>query len=163
MMAVSEGTPDSKKAPGLVLEPLFAGESRAAIAAYYTWRDRLHDYASRNPVETLFFLVTGSAMILYLAEREVNEGIDSYDDALYYISTCLSVGYANVFPTTQLGKLVAAMVMMVGPGLSAWLVESKTVSRHAQEAAAKDEHGALLEKLEAILQELRRHNHAAAA
>jgi hypothetical protein len=36
-----------------------------------------------------------------------------------YVSTSLSVGYANIFPVTQAGKAIGALVQMVGPALSA--------------------------------------------
>ena len=44
------------------------------------------------------------------------------NDALHYISTCLSVGYARIFPVTQVGKLVATIVMAIGPSLSGWVI-----------------------------------------
>jgi len=147
----------------------FAGECGAAVAAFQAWKDRLLDYAVDNPLESLFTVVTGSAWVFYLAERGENEGINTYDDALYYISTCLSVGYANVFPVTQLGKLVAAIVMVIGPSLSSWVVEGRLTRRNAALAADEPAPSAtpdldpIVEKLEAILQELKAQRAAAPA
>ncbi|HEU4753058.1 MAG TPA: hypothetical protein VFU47_08110, partial [Armatimonadota bacterium] len=73
-------------------------------------------------------------------------------------------GYANVFPRTQLGKLVAAIVMMIGPALTSWVVEGRLVQRQATPPAAEEpqpETAAVLEKLELILQELKALNRSA--
>jgi hypothetical protein len=105
------------------------------IAAFQGWKNRLLDLAVDNPLETLLTLVLGSAWVFYLAEERENEGINTYDDAVYYISTCLSVGYANVFPKTQVGKFVAAVVMIIGPSLSSWVVEGRLIGRQPQPAS----------------------------
>lgn len=134
----------------------FAGESQAALAALRLWKDRLLNMAADNPLETLLVGVMGSAWVFYLAEKGENEGVDTYDDALYYISTCLSVGYANIFPKTQIGKFVAALVMIIGPSLSGWVVEGHLVQRQRgdppREAPDQTE---VVQKLEAILQVLK--------
>ena len=140
----------------------FAGECQAAVDAFQTWKDRLLDFAVDNPSEALFTVVTGAALVFYLAEKPVNERVNTYDDALYYISTCLSVGYANIFPLTQLGKLVAAIVMVIGPSLSSWMLEGRLVRRTAEAGTAADggapagpDFGPVMEKLDEILREMR--------
>jgi hypothetical protein len=134
----------------------FAGECEAAVTALRAWKDRLLDMAVDNPLETLLVAVLGSAWVFYLAEREENPGVNTYDDALYYISTCLTVGYANIFPQTQVGKFVAAIVMILGPSLSAWVVEGHLVSRQREAPAPLvPDNAVVVEKLEAILQVLK--------
>ena len=134
----------------------FTGECEAAVVALRLWKDRMLNMAADNPLETLLVGVLGSAWVFYLAEKDENEGVDTYDDALYYISTCLSVGYANIFPKTQIGKFVAAMVMIVGPSLSGWVVEGHLVQRQRGEPSREaPENGLVVEKLEAILQVLK--------
>ena len=136
----------------------FAGESRAAVEAFQNWKNRLLDFAVDNPAEALLTLVCGSAWVFYLAERAENEGVNTYEDALYYISTCLCVGYANIFPKTQLGKLVAAIVMIIGPSLSGWVLEGRLVRRtgeRAEELTTGPEFGPVVERLDAILEELK--------
>jgi len=134
----------------------FGGEAAAALEAFRVWMERLQDMSVDNPLETLVVGVLGSAWVFYLAERGENEGVNTFDDALYYISTCLSVGYANIFPKTQMGKFVAAIVMMFGPALANWQVEGRLVARTAQAAAASGpELGPVIDKLDAILQVLK--------
>jgi hypothetical protein len=70
-------------------------------------------------LEQLTELVTQAAALFYLVESPVNPGVQTYWDALHYIATSLSVGYANIFPVTAAGKAIGAAVMMIGPALSA--------------------------------------------
>jgi hypothetical protein len=133
----------------------FTGECRAAVEAFHSWKNRLLDYAADNPLEALLVLVTGAATVMYLAERDVNEGINTYDDALYYISTCLSVGYANVFPQTQLGKFVAALVMTLGPSMSSWVVEGRLIRRQSEQRALPPPETEIVAKLDEVIAELR--------
>lgn len=69
--------------------------------------------------EELADFVSAAAVLFLWAEQGQNPRVATYWDALHYVSTSLSVGYANVFPVTQAGKAIAAMVQMVGPSLSA--------------------------------------------
>jgi hypothetical protein len=109
--------------------PLFADEGAELARLFGAWKERLADYAVDRPAESLAAVVGGATLIFYLAERGRNPEVRTVVDAFHYISTCLSVGYARIFPQTQLGKLVAAMVMIVGPGLTAWLVEGRLAQR----------------------------------
>jgi len=146
------------------IEPLFedfpfAEESRAAVEALERWKKALLDQGVDNPLETLVMLVTGAAMVIYLAEKDVNEDIRTYGDALHYTATCLNVGYAKMFPVTQVGKVIAALVMMVGPSIVAWQLEGRLVRRERESPEAElqtaPDLGPVVEKLDAILQELR--------
>jgi hypothetical protein len=78
--------------------------------------------------------------------------VRSYWDALHYVSTALSVGYANIFPVTPFGKVIGAVVMTVGPAMSARALDS------SPRATTEPDGGTALlaAKLDAILAELRR-------
>jgi hypothetical protein len=89
--------------------------------------------------------VTTCAGLFFIAEEGHNPGVKTYVDALHYVATSLSVGYANIFPVTQMGKAIGAVVMMVGPALSAKALEEQRA----------DETAAVVERLDAILAELR--------
>lgn len=80
--------------------------------AFLTWIER-------NPLDAAFEFLAVAALGFYLAEHEVNPRIKTYVDAFYYISTCASVGYADIFAMTQAGKAIASLVMTVGPALAA--------------------------------------------
>ena len=45
-------------------------------------------------------------LLFYWAESGANPSVQTYWDAVHYIATSLSVGYANIFPVTQAGKAI---------------------------------------------------------
>ncbi|MFN3649930.1 MAG: ion channel [Armatimonadota bacterium] len=144
----------------------FTEEADAALQAMQAWKNRLLDFAVDNPTEALLAVLTGGAMVFYLAERGANERVQSYADALHYIATCFSVGYANLFPQTTIGKVVAATVMSIGPSLASWQLEGRLVRRAADAADAasppvRPDFAPVVDKLDAILQELQAQNRTA--
>ena len=105
-----------------------------------------------HPLESLAGFLLGTSAAFYLAERDVNPKIKTFVDALYYISTCLSVGYADIFAQTQTGRLIATLVMAVGPALTSQALD---LPGQASEASVRGQ-GMMIERLDAILEELRR-------
>jgi len=103
------------------------------------------------PIDELSTLVTWGAALFYWAEEGVNDGVRDYWDAYHYIATSLSVGYANIFPVTPLGKTIGAVVMTVGPALSARALDPAR-------AEGPDASAVVAEKLDAILDELKKLN-----
>jgi len=103
-------------------------------------------------MESLCALVGAGAMAFYWAEKDENPAVRTYWDAVHYVATCLSVGYANIFPVTQVGKAIGAAVMMVGPALSAGALGGGETPPTAPADAA------LATRLDAILDELRKLN-----
>jgi hypothetical protein len=108
-----------------------------------------------TPAEELSLLVAWGAAAFYWAEAGANPAVRTYWDALHYITTSLSVGYANIFPVTQVGKVIGAVVMTVGPAMSARALES---ARPAEPDPAAGTENAVVAKLDAILAELKRLN-----
>src|SRR5256885_15849336 len=103
-----------------------------------------------TPADELGMLVAWGAGLFYWAEADANPMVRSYWDALHYVATALSVGYANVFPVTPLGKAIGALVMTIGPALSA-----RALDQSPRAAAAADENDGgtalLASQLDAIL------------
>jgi hypothetical protein len=97
-----------------------------------------------SSAESLCTLVAGAAALFYWVEKDENPGVKDYWDALHYVSTALSVGYANLFPVTPLGKLLASALMTMGPSLSARALE-----------AADPAEAAVAAKLDLVVAELR--------
>ncbi len=101
--------------------------------------------------------------------------MESYWDALVFVSTCMSVGYADVFARTPAGKAIASAIMTIGPAMSgAILDEPRAAGAAAETTGAAERIGRraegtpalppsesvavqriIVEKLEAILVELR--------
>jgi hypothetical protein len=94
-----------------------------------------------------------SAVLFYIAERNVNPKVNTIYDALEYCSSSLSVGYTSIYPQTPLGKLVATLLMTYGPALSGAMLDGpKEISR----ADSAETQKKILTTLEQILTELRR-------
>jgi hypothetical protein len=121
--------------------------AQAAVAA----TEEAPPPSAPTPAEELTALVVWGASLFYLAESGVNPMVRSYWDALHYVATSLSVGYANVFPVTGLGKAIGSVVMMVGPALSA-----RALDQTPRAAGDGDNNAAIVARLDAILAELRR-------
>jgi len=53
-------------------------------------------------------------------------------DASIYCSTCLSVGYGDIFARTPLGKLIGTVLMTIGPALSNAAMDGPRDEKQAQ-------------------------------
>lgn len=111
----------------------------------------LVEWLTRRPLESLTSFLFSASLAFYLAERGVNPKIQTFVDTLYYISTCLSVGYADIFAQTQKGKLIATLVMTLGPVLTGNALDPPG---RVEPASARGQE-LMLERLDAILAELR--------
>jgi hypothetical protein len=82
------------------------------------YEKRFLDWVNANPLEANVEFLGLAAWAFYQAEKGANPKIQTYVDAFYYISTCASVGFADMFAATQAGRTIAAIVMMIGPSLT---------------------------------------------
>jgi hypothetical protein len=112
----------------------------------------LAEWLTHRPLESLTSFLLSASVAFYLAERGVNPKIQTFVDALYYISTCLSVGYADIFAQTQTGKLIATLAMTLGPALTGNALDPPGRTEPASAAGQQ----LMLQRLDAILEELRR-------
>ncbi|HEY2587933.1 MAG TPA: potassium channel family protein [Tepidisphaeraceae bacterium] len=89
------------------------------------WATRLGD----NPCRNTAALVTLSSLLFYAAERDHNPKVNDVFDAAVYCSTCLSVGYGDIFARTPLGKLLGTALMTIGPSLSGAALDGPAAER----------------------------------
>ena len=122
-------------------------------ASYDSWKKSLKGAVSRDPFDALIVMVVGGAFLFYLAERGKNPKVNSYVDALLFLSTCVSVGYADVFAVTPAGKAIASAVMTFGPSMSGGIFDAPAAPSASPEMLAVQT--AIVDKLDAILGELR--------
>lgn len=133
----------------------------SVLAGYAKAKNGLRDAIAKDPLDALTATVLGGAYAFWVAERDVNPKAKTYVDALLYVSTCLSVGYADVFAVTQTGKAIATAIMSVGPAMAAKALDAPAApvsSANENADAAKeglDVQRAILSKLDGILAELR--------
>lgn len=109
-----------------------------------------------NPLESLLALVAGGTLLYYAAERRGNDKVNNLWDALEYTSTCASVGYSQIYPSTPVGKLVASVLFLLGPPLTERALDPPVSAADADEPSIGT--AILAEKLEAILMELKQLN-----
>ncbi len=75
------------------------------------------------PMDTALSMVAAGSLLFYLAEKEANPRVNSLADAFVFVSTCMSVGYSDIFAKTEAGKAIATIVMTFGPGLAATMFD----------------------------------------
>jgi hypothetical protein len=75
-------------------------------------------------------LVGLSTVLFFAAEKHHNPKVRDIYDALIYCATAVSVGYADIFPRTPVGKVLGAVLMTLGPALAARTVEGPRAVRH---------------------------------
>jgi hypothetical protein len=108
------------------------------------WATTLGD----NPCRNTAALVALSTILFYAAERDHNPKVNDVFDAAIYCSTCLSVGYGDIFARTPLGKLLGTALMTIGPSLSGAALDGPGVERR------DNVQGEILSTLKQILERL---------
>jgi voltage-gated potassium channel len=59
--------------------------------------------------------VSSFALVIYLLEKDINPKINTYLDSLWWsFSTTTTVGYGDVVPITDFGKIIGIGLMLVG-------------------------------------------------
>ncbi len=87
--------------------------------SYGTLKRGFREALKRDPLDSIAAVVLGGSYLFYLAEKGRNPKVESFWDALNFITTCLSVGYDDVYAKTDAGKALASFVMTFGPALAA--------------------------------------------
>ncbi len=89
------------------------------------WAAKLQETPLRNTTA----LVGLSAVLFFLAERGRNPKVNDITDAMVYCSTCLSVGYADIFAKTPIGKLIGTFLMTIGPAMTSKALDGPEQNR----------------------------------
>jgi len=111
---------------------------------YQELKQSIRTWAKRDPIDTLVTTVIGGGIAFYLAERATNANCSTPWDGILYMSTALSVGYDNLFPTTPIGHALATFAQTFGPALA-----NASLDPPAAEAG-EDVNRAILAKLDEI-------------
>lgn len=104
----------------------------------------------RDPLDSVAATVLGGSYLFYLAEKGKNPKVESFWDALVFITTCLSVGYDDVFARTDAGKAIASFVMTFGPAMTARVLEPPAAAEAQGAAEALAVQKAILARLDDI-------------
>jgi voltage-gated potassium channel len=157
---------DSSDSTALALVLSLAGGGGGGELSYASLKGELKRAIANDPFDATIATVLGGAFLFYVAEKGHNPKVETYWDALVFISTCLSVGYADVFARTPAGKVIAAAIMTFGPAMSGAILDGPSASRGEEERVEKVQSAevtsellqvqrTIVEKLDAILEVLR--------
>ncbi len=141
---------------GLAALVLSGAQQNGLDASYASLKKALREGVARDPLDALVVTVLGGSFLFYLAEKDSNPKVTTYWDALVYISTCLSVGYADIFARTQAGQAIATAIMTVGPAMAAKALEPPAAEASPADDASLAVQKAIVQKLDAILGELKK-------
>lgn len=142
-----------------LLGDVVRGLTGREAAPNLTWasaKDRVMRTAADHPVETLTAVVLLGSLAYWLAEKDTNPKVTSFAEALWCISSTLTVG-SDVSRETAVGKLVGTLVMSFGSTLQG-LVTAEVSSHRTEPRPAEAPHGVdreILEKLSEIANLLR--------
>ena len=106
------------------------------------------DIMDHSPLASTAAVVGASTALFYALERGRNPKVKDVFDAMVYTSTCLSVGYGDIFAKTPLGKMLGSALMTVGPALATRTLDGPAMER--RDAVQ----GQVLETLKRILKKL---------
>ncbi|HET6250518.1 MAG TPA: potassium channel family protein [Tepidisphaeraceae bacterium] len=111
------------------------------------WMASLTDHPGRNTAAA----VALGALLFYVVEKNRNPKVNDVWDAAIYTSTCLSVGYGDIFAKTALGKIIGTTLMTLGPALSGAALDGPAQERHSESKQTQDQ---ILTTLQQILAKL---------
>ena len=129
-------------------------------------KNDLRDTLVRDPLDSVVMTVLVGAYLFYQAEKDENPKVQTFNDALVFVSTSISVGYSDIFAKTEKGKIIASTLQTFGPALAAAALDppggkmerAPSSGAVASEALARENLAAqrdIAAKLDAILTELK--------
>lgn len=125
------------------------GQAGGSLGAR-TLKNGIREALTRDPLDSLGATILGGSYLFYLAEKGKNPKVVTFFDALTFITTCLSVGYDDVFARTESGKAIASFVMTFGPSLSSRALDPPAEEQAREQAEALAVQKAILARLDAI-------------
>jgi len=105
----------------------------------------------------LIILICG-ATALFFIEFGINDNINTFDDAFWYlIATVTTVGYGDVYPSTEAGRIIGVILMFTGIGFMSFLTATIT-SKFVKNTRMEDklvETNEKIDKLQSEISELK--------
>lgn len=126
-----------QKRPLLILAALAAAtEPDFGKGAIDDFKKNLREGFVTDPLGATAKTVLVGSWLFYQAEKGHNPKVTSYYDALVYVSTCLSVGYSDIFAKTETGKLIGTALMTLGPAMATRALDEPVVRSGPSAATA---------------------------
>jgi voltage-gated potassium channel len=118
-------------------------------------KDDARELLTEDPLESVVLTVLIGAHLFYEAEKGVNPKVVTFNDALMFVSTCISVGFSDIYAKTEKGKLIATALQTFGPAISMQAFEKPRAKVNEANRELLATQHAMLDKLDAILTELK--------
>jgi voltage-gated potassium channel len=110
---------------------------------------KLREGFTDDPMGTTATTVLVASWLFYKAEKGHNPKVNSFYDALVFVSTNLSVGYSDIFAKTPAGKTIGTLLMTAGPSMATrFMDEPGHGDSNATSRAVVDRLDKILEALE---------------
>ena len=91
----------------------------------YSGKDWFRKLFVTNLLFMVFMIIFVSSGFFYAFENEVNPSVQSFDDALYFILvTVTTVGFGDITPATDLGRLITMFAILGGIIIIPWHISS---------------------------------------
>jgi hypothetical protein len=132
--------------PLLVLAALAAAtEPDLGKASLDRFKEGMRTGFAKDPMGSVLTTVLVGSWLFYRAEKGHNPNVNSFYDALVYISTNLSVGYCDIFAKTERGKAIGSAIMTYGPAMAARILDDP------KKPGSLSSDAAVVERLDRIL------------
>lgn len=125
-------------------EPDFGKEALSRL------KSGLRERYTEDPMGSTLTTVLVASWLFYRAERGHNPKVQSFYDALVYVSTGLSVGYSDISAKTSSGKAIGSALMTFGPAMATGLLDDPGAAKKTEERS-EAETRAIVERLDRIL------------
>src|SRR5258708_16165321 len=79
---------------------LAAAASNGLGSSYGDLKRSFREMVEHDPMDAVIVTVLGGSYLFYVAEKGHNPKVNTYWDALVFISTCLTVAYSAISPRT---------------------------------------------------------------
>ncbi len=110
---------------------------------------------TNDPIDSVLLTVLIGSHLFYECEKGINPKVVTFNDALVFVSTSISVGYSDIFAKSEKGKLIATALQTFGPALSAQALDKPNVASSRMDEELLATQHKMLDKLDAILTELK--------
>lgn len=118
-------------------------------------KNKLRDALTNDPIESMLMTVLIGSHLFFKAEHGVNPKVNTMGDALTFVSTSMSVGYSDIFPKTEGGKVIATALQTFGPAMSAQVLDRPHIASNKHDDEVLETQRQIVNKLDAILAELK--------
>lgn len=125
-------------------------------------KDDVRAALTKDPIESAMMAILVGSYAFFQAENGINPKVQTFGDALVFVSTSMSVGYSDILPRTERGKIIASAIQTFGPAMAARILDPPRKEEEAEKraSAVQAAHAAetqqqILQRLDAILEALK--------